>query len=70
MSNTENNISPTEAKPMKVGQESEEIQSLKAEISQSGVAQSEADVERLATPETENGGNEPPSIPLPIITRG
>lgn len=56
MSTPDSNPVPhTEAKPMKLGQDSQETQSLIEEISQSGVAQSEADVERLGTPGPETG---------------
>ncbi len=70
MSATDQNPSPiTEAKPMQVGQTPEETQSLIDEISQSGVAQDGADVERQATPGPETGEDASPSqIPVPIVT--
>jgi hypothetical protein len=45
----------TEAKPMQVGTQPGEVERLRGEISQSGVANSEADVERLGIEGPETG---------------
>ncbi len=58
----------TEAKPIQVGTEPGEIERLSQEISQTGVANSEEDVERLATEGRDTGGDDAPAIPTPIIT--
>jgi hypothetical protein len=65
----------TDAKPIQVGTQPGEVDRLTEEISGTGAANSEADVERLATEGPETGedleaGGDDASIPLPVITRG
>lgn len=60
------------AAPMQIGMNEGQVEELTQEISHTGVAQSEADVERLGVPGPETGedntsGN---AFPIPIVTSG
>jgi hypothetical protein len=59
----------THSKPMQVGQTSGEIDELTERISHSGIANNEADVERIAGPGPRAGEDpDADTTPIPIIT--
>ncbi|HEX8464177.1 MAG TPA: hypothetical protein VF627_06105 [Abditibacterium sp.] len=67
--NLQNQPETTTALPMQVGMTSQQTEDVIQEISHSGVAKGEADVERDALPGPETGENNAPSgFPMPIIT--
>lgn len=67
--NLENSSQTPSALPMQIGLQPGQVEELSEEISQTGVAQSEADVERLGVPGPETGENDGPTrFPVPIVT--